>query len=93
MAAALSVAALAHAEDAIVTYKSLAPDTALDLARAALQQCRKDGFQIAVVVILKIASRGLRILGSGTLSTWTRPFPCQHKAFIVGPPELDLCQS
>ena len=38
-------------EDAIVTYKSLAPDVAFDLARAALQQCRKDGFQVAVVVI------------------------------------------
>ena len=37
--------------NAIVTYKSLAPDVAFDLARAALQQCRKDGFQVAVVVI------------------------------------------
>ena len=40
-----------HAEDSIVTYKSLAPDLALELARAALQQCRNDGYQIAVVVI------------------------------------------
>jgi uncharacterized protein GlcG (DUF336 family) len=50
-AAFLAVAAPACAEDAIVTYKSLAPDTALDLARAALQQCRKDGYQVAVVVL------------------------------------------
>jgi len=50
-AALLLVAAAARAEDAIVTYKSIAPDTALDLAKAALQQCRKDGYQVAVVVL------------------------------------------
>lgn len=51
VAMAFATAAPARAEDAIVTYKSLAPDVAFDLARAALQQCRKDGFQVAVVVI------------------------------------------
>ena len=50
-AIALAAAAPARAEDATVTYKSLAPDVAFDLARAALNQCRKDGFQVAVVVI------------------------------------------
>jgi uncharacterized protein GlcG (DUF336 family) len=40
----------AHAAEGVVTYKSLAPDIALDLARSALQQCRKDGYQVAVVV-------------------------------------------
>jgi uncharacterized protein GlcG (DUF336 family) len=53
VAAAVSIAAVlpARAAEGIVTYKSLAPDTAFDLARAALNQCRKDGFQIAVVVL------------------------------------------
>jgi uncharacterized protein GlcG (DUF336 family) len=52
LAATLSLVALpAQAAEGIITYKSLAPDVALDLARAALQQCRKDGFQVAVVVI------------------------------------------
>src|SRR5579872_1962280 len=50
-AAAVLAAAPSRAEDAVVTYKSLAPDVAFDLARAALEQCRKDGFQVAVVVI------------------------------------------
>src|SRR5215475_3723053 len=40
----------AHAAEGVVTYKSLAPDVAFDLARSALQQCRKDGYQVAVVV-------------------------------------------
>ncbi|MBR0801683.1 heme-binding protein [Bradyrhizobium jicamae] len=40
----------ARAAEGIVTYKSLAPDVAFDLAQSALQQCRKDGYQIAVVV-------------------------------------------
>jgi uncharacterized protein GlcG (DUF336 family) len=40
----------AHAAEGVVTYQSLAPDVAFDLARSALQQCRKDGYQVAVVV-------------------------------------------
>ena len=53
LAAALSLAAAlpARAEEAIVTYKSIAPDVAFDLARAALNKCRKDGYQVAVVVL------------------------------------------
>lgn len=53
LAAALAlVAALpARAEEGIVTYKSLAPDVAIDLARTALNKCRKDGYQVAVVVL------------------------------------------
>ena len=50
VAAALA-AAPSQAEEAVVTYKSLAPDVAFDLAKAALAQCRKDGFQVAVVVV------------------------------------------
>ncbi len=41
----------AHAAEGVITYQSLSPDTAFDLARAALQQCRKDGYQVTVVVI------------------------------------------
>jgi uncharacterized protein GlcG (DUF336 family) len=40
----------ARAAEGVVTYQSLAPDVALDLAQSALQQCRKDGYQVAVVV-------------------------------------------
>ena len=50
-AASLVGAAPSHAAEGIITYKSLAPDVAFDLARAALNQCRKDGFQVAVVVL------------------------------------------
>jgi uncharacterized protein GlcG (DUF336 family) len=49
--AAVFAAGPARAEEAVVTYKSLAPDVAFDLAKAALAQCRKDGLQVAVVVI------------------------------------------
>jgi len=40
-----------HAEDALVSYKSLAPEIALDLAKAALDSCRARGYQVAVVVV------------------------------------------
>ncbi len=39
------------AQDALVTYKSLSPEIALDLARATLDECRKRGFQVAVAVV------------------------------------------
>ena len=41
----------ASAQDGIVTYKSLSPELALDLARAALADCRERGFQVAIAVV------------------------------------------
>jgi uncharacterized protein GlcG (DUF336 family) len=41
----------APAQDALVTFKHLAPDVALELARAALAECRQRGYQVAVAVV------------------------------------------
>jgi uncharacterized protein GlcG (DUF336 family) len=41
----------ARADDALVTSKSLSPELALDAAKAALGECRKQGFQVAVTVV------------------------------------------
>jgi len=50
--ALLAVAARVRADDtAVVTYKSIAPDTALDVAKTALSACRAHGYQVAVVVL------------------------------------------
>jgi uncharacterized protein GlcG (DUF336 family) len=53
--AALSVgmmlAAPGRAAEGIIIYKSLSPDVAFDMARNALLKCRKDGYQVAVVVL------------------------------------------
>jgi uncharacterized protein GlcG (DUF336 family) len=55
LAAALSVALVAavpaHSQDALVTFKTMSPEIALDLARAALADCRQRGFQVAVAVV------------------------------------------
>ena len=40
-----------NAQDALVTYKTMAPEVALDLARAALADCRRRGYQVAVAVV------------------------------------------
>ena len=45
------LAAPVRAQDALVTYKSLSPELALDLARTALGECRKRGYQVAVAVV------------------------------------------
>ena len=38
-------------DDALVIYKSLSPDVALEAAQAALKKCRDSGYQIAVAVV------------------------------------------
>ena len=38
-------------EDALFTTKSLTPETAMRAVNAAMQQCRKDGYQVAVAVV------------------------------------------
>lgn len=47
----VAMLSVAKAEDATVTYKSLTPEVALEAARAALKQCRTDGYQISVAVV------------------------------------------
>ena len=53
--AALIVAFLgcasSRSQEALVTYKTLSPEIALDLANAALADCRQRGFQVAVAVV------------------------------------------
>ena len=53
VAAAVGIAAAlpARAAEGVITYKSLAPDAAFTLAHTALLKCRKDGYQVAVVVL------------------------------------------
>ena len=38
-------------DDALVIYKSLSPEVALEAAQAALKKCRDNGYQIAVAVV------------------------------------------
>lgn len=53
VATALVIASVCplRAEENLVAYKSLAPELAFDLARAALNSCRSRGFQVAVAVV------------------------------------------
>ncbi|HVL73554.1 MAG TPA: heme-binding protein [Beijerinckiaceae bacterium] len=41
----------AAAQEALVTLRTLSPDAALELARAALESCRGRGYQVAVSVV------------------------------------------
>ncbi len=40
-----------RAQEPLVTYKSLSPELALNLARAALADCQRRGYQVAVAVV------------------------------------------
>ena len=44
-------AAPARAEEGLVTFKSMTVDLALALARAALADCQKQGYQVSVAVV------------------------------------------
>jgi len=48
---ALLISTPCAAQDALVTYKSLAPAIALELAQAALADCQKRGYQVAISVV------------------------------------------
>jgi uncharacterized protein GlcG (DUF336 family) len=48
---ALGATPVAADDSAIVVYKSLSPEVALEAAQAALKQCRSNGFQVAVAVV------------------------------------------
>jgi uncharacterized protein GlcG (DUF336 family) len=69
------LAGSATAQEAVVTYKSLSPELALDLARAALADCRKRGFQVTVAVVDRFGVTQVllrdRFAGPHTLSTAT----------------------
>ena len=47
----LGLAGAALAQQAVFQTKSLTPETALVAAKAALESCRKQGYQIAVAVV------------------------------------------
>lgn len=49
--AASLIPAAVSAQEAIVSYKSLSPETAVEVAQAALASCREAGFQVAVAVV------------------------------------------
>jgi uncharacterized protein GlcG (DUF336 family) len=51
LAVAFTLSAPARAQEALVTFKSLSPELALDLARAALSDCQKRGYQVTVAVV------------------------------------------
>jgi uncharacterized protein GlcG (DUF336 family) len=72
---AFALAAPVRAQDALVTYKSLTPEVALDLARAALAECRKRGYQAAVAVVDRFGVTQVllrdRFAGAHTPSTAT----------------------
>ena len=48
---ALLISTPASSQESLTTYKSLTPEIALDLARAALADCQKRGYQAAVAVV------------------------------------------
>lgn len=73
LAAAAVLASPASAQDATVTYKSLSPELALELARATLADCQKRGFQVAVAVVDRFGTPQVmlrdRFAGSHTPTT------------------------
>jgi uncharacterized protein GlcG (DUF336 family) len=51
LAVSLLLAGPLRAQEALVNFKLISPDLALELARAALGDCRQRGYQVAVAVV------------------------------------------
>ena len=51
MSTLLVVGSARAADEPLVTFKSLSPEVALELAKAALSKCRAEGYQAAVSVV------------------------------------------
>jgi uncharacterized protein GlcG (DUF336 family) len=66
----------AAAEEALISFKVLTPETALELAQATLKACREKGYQVAVAVVDRSGTPQVmlrdRYAGPHTPSTATR---------------------
>jgi uncharacterized protein GlcG (DUF336 family) len=71
---------LAAAEEALVSFKALTPEAALELAQATLKACREKGYQVAVAVVdrsgtpqvmLRDRYAGAHTPGTATRKAWT----------------------
>ena len=79
LAGLLSIASIgdgAQAQDALISFKILSPETALKAARGALDRCRGEGYQVTVVVVDRFGVQQVllrdRFAGPHTPSTATR---------------------
>jgi len=79
-ATALLLVMPARAQESLVTFKSLSPEVALELARAALAECRQRGYQVSVAVVdrfgitqvlLRDRFAGPHTPGTATGKAWT----------------------
>jgi uncharacterized protein GlcG (DUF336 family) len=70
----------AAAEEVLVSFKVLTPETALQLAQATLKACREKGYQVAVAVVdrsgtpqvmLRDRYAGAHTPGTATRKAWT----------------------
>ena len=75
----LSLAAVS-AEEPLMSFKVLTPETALELAQATLKACREKGYQVAVAVVdrsgtpqvmLRDRYAGTHTPGTATRKAWT----------------------
>jgi uncharacterized protein GlcG (DUF336 family) len=80
LSAAVLSQPVAAQEESLVSFKVLAPDTALELAQATLLACRKKGYQVAVAVVdrmgvpqvmLRDRYAGAHTPGTATRKAWT----------------------
>jgi len=81
LATALALPANAGDDKAFVTYRSLTPEVALELAQAALTACRDAGYQAAIAVV----DRGgaMQVMVRDRLAGPHTPESARRKAFTA----------
>lgn len=95
-------AAPARAEESLVTFKSMTVEVALDLARAALADCRKQGYQVAVAVVdrfgvtqvvLRDRFAGAHTVPTATGKAWTAVSFRTDTSEIIAPTQPGMPQA
>lgn len=71
----------ASAQEALVTFKVLSPEVALELAQATLKDCRNKGFQVAVAVVDRFG--GVQVLLRDRFAGPHTPETARRKAWTA----------
>jgi uncharacterized protein GlcG (DUF336 family) len=91
-----------RAQDGLVTFKSMSINLALDLARAALADCQKQGYQVAVAVVdrfgvtqvlLRDRFAGAHTVPTATGKAWTAVSFRTDTSEIVAPTQPGMPQA
>ena len=91
LAAAATLSPLGAGAQALITERSLSLDAAMELATAALAQCRKDGYKVTITVLNRHARTAVVLSDDGANPhTIENSMRKAYTAFTTRSPSVDM---